>query len=81
MRNSIETNSPTRRTPNSDRAIAIAIAFSILICLAAFAWIFVQLEPLMDDFTGTDVVVTPEVVDPGATPNAGGGNVDADAAP
>ncbi len=42
----------------TDWGIAIAIALSIVICLAAFVWIFVELDPFLDDFTGTDATVT-----------------------
>jgi hypothetical protein len=48
-----------------DRGVAITIALSIIICLTAFVWIFIQLDPFLDDFTGTDVTVT---ADPAASP-------------
>lgn len=34
----------------ADWIVAGSIAVAILICLVAFVWVFVELEPLMDDF-------------------------------
>ena len=65
---SLNEETPPDSDSRSDRGVAIAIALSILICLVAFVWIFVELEPFMSDFTGTDAVVSPEADDPFATP-------------
>ncbi|MEX1157665.1 MAG: hypothetical protein WEC79_01900 [Thermomicrobiales bacterium] len=53
---------------SSDWGVAVAIGLTILICLAAFVWIFVGLDPFISDFTGTDAVVTPAPTDPATTP-------------
>ncbi|MDQ3548533.1 MAG: hypothetical protein M3439_06895 [Chloroflexota bacterium] len=55
----------------SDWGVAVAIAFSIVICLVAFVWIFIALDPILSDFTGSDMIVTPELADPATTPSDG----------
>lgn len=68
MRQPPDDDLPPLAKRSSDWGVAVAIALSILICLAAFVWIFVELEPFMSDFTGTDAIVTPETIDPAASP-------------
>jgi hypothetical protein len=43
----------------SDWTTAIAIALAILICLAAFIWIFLRLDPYLSDFVSDDDPATP----------------------
>ncbi len=71
MRQSPDGELPPLAKRSSDWGVAVAIALSIVICLAAFIWIFVELDPLLSDFTGTDTIVTPEPVDPAASPSDG----------
>jgi hypothetical protein len=68
MPETVDGDSSSRRFLRSDLGIALALAISIVICLAAFIWIFVEIEPYMRDFTGNDVVITPGPDDPFATP-------------
>lgn len=68
MREPVDDDPSSHRFLRSDLGIAVALAISIVICLAAFIWIFVEIEPYMRDFTGSDVVVTPGPDDPFATP-------------
>ena len=49
---------PAFREPSS-WGVAMAIAITIVICLAAFIWIFVSLEPAMSDFIAEDALATP----------------------
>jgi hypothetical protein len=51
---------PTFNEPPS-WSVAAAIAVTIVICIAAFVWIFVRLEPLMSDFVSDDALATPTV--------------------
>jgi hypothetical protein len=68
MRETVNDESSSHGFLRSDLGIALAIAVSIVICLAAFIWIFVEIEPYMRDFTGSNVVITPGPDDPFATP-------------
>lgn len=61
-------NLAPRASQRTDWGVAIAIALSIFICLAAFIWIFVEIEPFMSDFTGSDAIITPDPSTPPATP-------------
>ena len=70
---------PHKRT--NDWGVAVAIAVSIVICLATFVWIFVEIEPFMSDFIGSNVVATPELVDPQASPVNGTPEPDASQVP
>jgi hypothetical protein len=65
MRRPHDDDSPPDDAASTDWGVAAAIAISIVICLAAFVWIFVELDPFMDDFTGSDATVTS---DPAASP-------------
>lgn len=59
---------PDRSTDPSDDiaqprewTIALTLGLAILLCLGAFVWLFIQLDPFMSDFiSGTDSV-TPSV--------------------
>ena len=55
-----------RRT--HDWSVAVTIALAILICLIAFIWIFVQLEPFMTDFIGSEAAASPTATEPGVIP-------------
>jgi hypothetical protein len=68
MRDPADDESSPMRARHNDWAVAGAIALSIFICIAAFIWIFVELEPFMSDFTGSDVIVTPDSNGPSASP-------------
>jgi hypothetical protein len=65
MRRLDSDGSPPDQKDSRDWGVAAAIAISIVICLAAFVWIFVELDPFMDDFTGSNATVTS---DPSASP-------------
>ena len=65
MRRQDDDDPPHAGQPTKDWNVAVAIALSIVICLAAFVWIFVELDPFLDDFTGSNVTVT---ADPSASP-------------
>jgi hypothetical protein len=52
---------PTFTEPPS-WGVAAAIAVTIVICIAAFVWIFVRLEPFMNDFISEEAIATPTVV-------------------
>jgi hypothetical protein len=65
MRRADNDGSPPKEAASKDWNVAAAIAISIVICLAAFVWIFVELDPFMDDFTGSNATVT---ADPAASP-------------
>jgi hypothetical protein len=68
MRDPVEEHRPEFDTPRSDWGIAAAIAFTIVICIAAFIWIFIQLEPLLSDFVSEADLVTPTTIVTEATP-------------
>lgn len=68
MRDQVHDESSSRGAQHSERAIAIALATAILICLVTFIWIFVSIEPFMRDFTGSDVVIVPDPDDPLSSP-------------
>ena len=65
MRRPHDDGSPPNDEASKDWGVAVTIAITIVICLAAFVWIFVELDPFMDDFTGSDATVTS---DPAASP-------------
>jgi hypothetical protein len=67
MRRQYEEESPPDDA-SKDWGVAIAIALTIVICLVAFVWIFIELDPYLDDFTGSDVTVTPDEAGPFASP-------------
>ena len=56
--------------PSREWTVALALALAILICLGAFVWLFIQLDPFMSDFiSGTDLVTpTVELASPTAAP-------------
>ncbi|MGH9175557.1 MAG: hypothetical protein ACRD1H_14425 [Vicinamibacterales bacterium] len=54
--------------PSNDWGIAAAIAVAIVISVAAFLWIFFQLEPFMSDFAGADATFTPDSSAPIGSP-------------
>jgi hypothetical protein len=70
MREPYEDRLPPLDDQRGDWGVAAAIAVAIAISLVAFVWIFVELEPFMGDFTGRDVIVTPEATEL-ANPNGG----------
>jgi hypothetical protein len=47
--------------------LTVAIGITIVICLIAFIWIFLRLNPFLSDFTGSDVLLTPTVAAPTPT--------------
>jgi len=65
MRRPDDDEPPPADQPSKDWGVAVAIALSIVICLAAFVWIYVELDPFLDDFTGSDATMT---ADPAASP-------------
>lgn len=77
MREPFGDEAPPTADRGNDWGVAVVIALSIFICLATFIWIFVALEPFMNDFTGTDVIVTPDPSDPLRTPVEGTESIDA----
>jgi len=68
MRDPVSDDPSPSANRSSDRGVAVAIALSIVICLAAFVWIFVALDPILSDFSGTDVTVTSDPADPSVIP-------------
>jgi|GEM_PF-7065962 len=60
MREPSDDRLPPSASRTTDKGVAIAIAITILICIVAFVWIFVELDPFLDDFTGSDVILTPD---------------------
>lgn len=62
MRRPNDDGSPPDNEASKDWGVAIAIAITIVICLSAFVWIFVELDPFLDDFTGSDATVTSDPV-------------------
>jgi hypothetical protein len=42
--------------------VAAAVAVTIVICIATFVWIYVRLEPFMNDFISAEAIATPTVV-------------------
>ena len=55
------TNSFDDTAPSREWTVALTFGLAILICLAAFVWLFIRLDPFMSDFiSGTDPV-TPTV--------------------
>jgi hypothetical protein len=61
MRDPVDEHRTDFTEPRSDWSVAVAIALSIIICLAAFIWIFVQLEPFLSDFVSQAELATPAV--------------------
>lgn len=62
MRDPVEEHRPELNQARNDWGIAIAIGITIVICIAAFIWIFLQLEPLLSDFVSEADLATPTVV-------------------
>lgn len=61
MRDPVEEHRPGLTGTRGDWGIAIAIALTILICIVAFIWIFVQLEPFLSDFISEADLGTPTI--------------------
>lgn len=78
MRHPTDDGPPTYDGRRSDWSVAAAMALSIVICLAAFVWIFVELDPFLDDFTGSDMTIT---ADPFASPVDEPNDVDSSPSP
>lgn len=52
---------PDRR---ADWFVAASIGVAIVICLVAFVWVFVQLDPFLDDFIPGNAAPTPTPSEP-----------------
>jgi hypothetical protein len=69
MRDPVEEYRTDYPRPRGDWGVAIAIALSIVICVAAFIWLFVELEPFLSDFVSEATVSTPTLEsEPAPTP-------------
>ena len=55
--------------PSNDWGVAVTIGVAIVICVAAFLWIFFELEPFMSDFNGSDSTPTLESAEPSGSPS------------
>ncbi|HUG15140.1 MAG TPA: hypothetical protein VMM78_08975 [Thermomicrobiales bacterium] len=62
MRDPVEEHRPEYDRSRNDWSIAAAIAVTIVICIATFIWIFIELEPLLSDFVSEADVMTPTIV-------------------
>lgn len=49
--------------PAGDWSVAVAIVATIVICIVAFIWIFIRLDPFLDDFVSSTDLTSPTVID------------------
>lgn len=59
MRDPVEEHRPEFDRSQNEWGIALAIGFTIIICIVAFILIFIQLEPLLSDFISESDISTP----------------------
>lgn len=62
MRDPVDEHRPGFRRSRGDWGVAASIVLTIVICITAFIWIFLQLDPLLSDFISEADLATPTAV-------------------